>query len=476
MNVHGYQQHSTQNYLYPCAQIGSNFMLDQYIMCHHASRHQSVISSIANALFNYYLFPKAYVYVVSAPIHPNHNTAVVPPASPERPDTAKADAAAKMLFSQVHKASNRLKDLIDSMTAGLSQFEKSSTIKAAAVAVITEAEYLTEQAPSPKDKGAIEAFIVSIDGIENEFIQIQRQMAEFELSQAKSLKEAMTTISNAKKALRGSFAELKKAYDLNGELQNVVDSRQRFWMRRADAASAATDFKAFARETEKHMTVDFFLLSLIEDEIRLAKSKETKLPSHLGILSSISDENFAQKVTSALEKFDMAPLSAEQISEIKTAIIDVLLNVEIGEIALFLDSLADTQKEFAANDYMTVAEHYGETIAQFTSIAATKLNFESIDGYIAEWNELLKEFDQEHQHLLKLNEAEKALKKLSEETIEWLSKNADNRCYDAFVKLNDLASFRYKKNELKDAADVEKHINTIYSFMDEVKKQIALYS
>lgn len=475
MHVHGYQQHLTQNYHYPCAQIGSNFMLDQHIMCHHASRHQSVLSSIANALFNYYLFPKAYVYVVSAPILTN-NTTVVAPGSAERPDTAKADANAKMLFSQVHKATNRLKDLIDNISGSLRLFEKSSTIFNAVTVLVAEAEHLAEQVPSPKDKGAIEAFIAGIDSIEKEYIQSQHQMKEFEISQAKSLKEAIATISNAKKALRGSFAELEKAYDLNGELQNVLDSRQKFWVRREDEAATASDFKAFARETEKYMTVDFFLLLLIEDEIHQAKSQETKLPSHLGILSSISDENFAQKVTSALEKFDMAPLSAEQISVIKTAIIDVLLNVEIEETARFLHSLATTQKEFAANDYMTVAEHYEETIAQFTNIAVKKLYFENIDGYIAEWNELLKEFDQEHQHLLKLNEAEKALKKLSEETLEWLSKNADSKCYDAFVKLNDLASFRYKKNELKDAADVEKHINTIYSFMDEVKKQIALYS
>ena len=474
MHTLNYQQYPIQENPYSPIQTASYFMHDPCIMCHHASRHQSILSTVANALFNYYLFPQAYVYVVSSPILTNSKTTIITSESPVRQDTLKANANAKLQFSPAYKANNSLKDLIENMMTGLSQFKKSTAIFNAAKNLVREAECLTTQVPESRDQGAVEAFITAVEVIQNEFIQLQNQMNEFDISQAKSLKEAMINIKNAKNALEGSFAELAKVYELQGELREVFNSRREFWNSQEKLAESTYDFKAYNLETEKQIAFDFFLLSFIEDEITRAKSQQVSIPSHLGILSSITDDSFAKKVASALKKFDMAPLSAKQVQEIKTAIIDVMLEVERKEITSFLKSLKNTQEEFASNDYMTVVEHYGETLIQFENVAK-KLGYETVDTYIEEWNDLLIEFDPVHQHLLKLIDAEKALKKLSDETREWLSHKADNEGMEALIKLNDLYSFRYKKNSLKDAADIEAYINTIYSFMEEVKKQIEVF-
>ncbi|HEV8053114.1 MAG TPA: hypothetical protein VGP47_11520, partial [Parachlamydiaceae bacterium] len=399
MYTTNYQQHLPQDNPFIPFQPENHFMHDPCIMCHHSSRHQSILSTVANALFNYYLFPQAYVYVVSAPILTNKSPTVIDTETSTRKDTAKANASAKMQFSPAHKANNDLKNLIEDINSNLSQFEKSPTIDTAAKSLVREAGFLATQVPRSRDHASIEAFKTAINILQNEFVQLKNQMNDFEVSLVQSRTKAFDIIQNSKEALKTSFSEFEIAYDLHGELKNILNSRQEFWNQQETLAESTYDFTVFNLETEKQIAFDFFLLSFLEDEVTKAKSNKVSIPSHLGMISTITDENFTQKVSSALNKFDMAPLSGVQILELKNAIVDVMLEVEKKEITEFLNHLRSYQEKFSANGFMTIAEHYSETINEFEEIAK-KLSLESIGTYMDEWNALLVEISPQHCDLL----------------------------------------------------------------------------
>lgn len=291
----------------------------------------------------------------------------------------------------------------------------------------------------------------------------------------KSLRIAVNETQAGYDAISTLFKELELKNPSISELSLLLTIRQNFWNLHEKKALGSNDLSRFRMETAKQKKLDFFLIALLENEIENSKNLAVPISNFLGLLSSIHRENTLPSIVhNALEHANFTLPTETEIEEITTDITELLLYAEKQSNILFLNHLTKFAKQFRKSGYTTVADHYEATIDQFLQLNHS-LSVENIDIFLNKWNELLNEFDQEHQLFLELDKAEKTLQDCSDLASKWMAKNhaeTNEKAFFIISKIDKLASFTDRKKELSTSKDIETYIENTNQFVKMAKSEL----
>lgn len=280
---------------------------------------------------------------------------------------------------------------------------------------------------------------------------------------SKILDETLSLIQKGKAALHSFFVELDKKNPSSSTFKSILEYRNAFW--NDLEKQAASNFSDLKVEIEKQMNVDTALSMVLSEEAIASEKQKIALKTSLGLIASYQNQDvFSYRIETAREKSNLALFTPSEEKEVYFQIMKILIGVEKKENAKFIQSLSKLEDRFAIRGFATVSEHYKTTILKFMQID-DMLSHEDADNYIVRWNAALKEFDLQHQLLLKLHEADVALEEFADTMYKQLDLSEEKRATQIFGEINEMTGFMKGREALRASIDVENYIRNIYEFI-----------
>lgn len=409
------------------------------------------------------------------------------------PETAR-------LIGRIANANERLETLMEHLENSLNQFEEFPDLKSSLQQLIKEAAHLRKQQPTQNlnvpNEGSLIAYETAITSLNKELLEkltvLQKQAKELTnqpklplepclapvqviASPVQKTEEAIIIenfalaanyVDSAYQTFQNAFNELKQKNSSFEQYTNVFTVREKFWEMHLKKAFETDLFEELNKETKRQEKLDFFLVVLLEDQVNQAKNFNVKMQSQLEIVLSLNDhETFVAKMTKACNEAHLSIPSVSEFDETKTHLMNVLFAAEKHDNEPFLTTLKECEAEFLKEGYTSIASHYTQTIREFQDIANNFLKAENIETYTTQWNALLKEFDPQHQFLLKLKEAQQALNEHSKKLTSWINDKKIEETASTFQMIEERSRFIDQRHLLTQSSEVNAYIKKIYEWI-----------